>query len=146
MWSQNGTSIGSPSNSNPSGGSSSKSRNDRHASGPGTSGRVLAVSVNPVRGAPNTATVVWPARSRPSSAPAARTVAVSWDIDRPRRRASTSIVTGPAGTAAANTVVSVRRDWSGRPSSAAMARAATAAMSPPWGTVGQAQWGSTSAR
>ena len=82
----------------------------------------------------------------PASAPSARTVAVAWEIDRPRRSTSTSITTGPAGTGLANTVVSVRSTWAGSPTSAAMARAASAAISPPCGTVGQFHPASTSTR
>jgi hypothetical protein len=97
------------------------------------------VNSNPGRSAPNTATVAWP-----DAAPAARTVALACDIDRPRRSTDTSTVTGPAGTSAAKTVERVRSRWSGRSSSRAMAEAASAAMIPPWGTSGQFQRASTS--
>jgi hypothetical protein len=65
------------------------------------------VNEKPARSRPNTASEVWPT----SGLPAARTVAESCDIDRPRRSTATSTVTGPAGTGAAYTVVSERRLW-----------------------------------
>jgi hypothetical protein len=86
-----------------------------------------SVNSKPPRARPNTATVVCPT----ASVPAARVVAVTCDIVRPRRSTDTSIVTAPAGTAAANTVVCVRSRWSGSPSSAVMAAVASAAMVPP---------------
>ena len=110
------------------------SRNDTQNGGLETLGRRRSVNSNPGWSTPKTARVVWPTPSPP-----ARAVARTCDIVRPRRSTSTSTATGPAGTWAANTVVSVRRCWSGRPSSAVMAAAATAAMTPPWGTVGQFQ-------
>ena len=45
----------------------------------------------------------------PASAPGLRTVAVSCDIERPRRSARTSTSTGPPRTTPANMAVSVRR-------------------------------------
>ena len=133
--SQNGN--GSPSSNSTSGGGGS--RNDGASAGPTTSGMARSVNSKPARAWPNTATVVWPA-----SAPAARAVAMSCDIERPRRRTATSMVTSPAGIMAANTVVCVRSRCSGSPSSRVIAAAARAAIVPPCGTVGQFQHGSTS--
>ena len=79
-------------------------------------------------------------------AAAAHVVATAWVARRPRRSTETSTVTGPAGTWAANTVVTVRSRWAGSPISAAIAAAVSAVIIPPWGTIGQFQRGSTSTR
>ena len=112
--------------------SGSGSRNDGHSSGGGTTGATASVNWKPSRGAPNTASVVWPA-----SAPGVRAVALSCEIERPRRSTVTSMSTGPACTCAANTVVTLRNVWSGSPSSAVIARTVVAVTRPPWGTTGQ---------
>ncbi len=81
----------------------------------------------------------------PVAAPMGRTVAVAWDIVRPRRSTTTSTSTGPGGTCAAKTVVTERKDCSGRSSSAAMARSARAVTTPPWGSTGAFHWSLTTA-
>src|ERR1700730_8849990 len=92
--------------------SGSGSRNDGHCSGGGTTGQVTSVNLNPGRAVPKTAMAVCPAW-----APSEWTVAVAWDIVRPRRSTETSMSTGPGGTWAANTVVTERSDSSGASSS-----------------------------
>ena len=111
------------------------SRNDGHCSGGATSGQVTSVNSKPGRTTPNTAMAVCPL-----VAPSGRTVAVAWDIVLPRRRTVTSMSTGPGGTWAAKTVVTERSRSSGAPSSAAMARRASAVTIPPWGSTGAHHW------
>ena len=86
---------------------------------------------NPGRDPPNTATAVCPLRS-----PVGRTVAVAWDIVRPRRNTVTSMSTGPGGTWAANTVDTDRSASPGASNSMAMARKAKEVVIPPWGRTG----------
>ena len=87
----------------------------------------------PRRGAPNAAMAVSPA-----SAPGFRTVAVSCDIERPRRSsAHVDLHRSAAATCPANSTVIVRSVCVGSPSSRSMARTAIAATMPPWGTDGQ---------
>ena len=124
--SQNGIGGRWNSNSTPSG---SGSRKLRLPSGPSTSGISRSVNEKPCRGAPNAAMAVSPAAS-----PGFRTVAVSWDIDRPRRSTCASTCTGPTATLPAKTAVTVRGVCVGSPSSSAIARTASAATIPPWGT------------
>ena len=95
-----------------------------------------SVKSKPRRGAPNAAIAVSPA-----SAPRFRTVAVSCDIERPRRSSATSISTGPAATWPANSTVIVRSDCVASPSSRSIARTASAATMPPWGTTASSQEG-----
>jgi hypothetical protein len=54
--------------------------------------------------------------------------------------------TGPGGTCAANTVVTERNVSSGADNSAAMARRASAVITPPWGSTGAFHWSLTTAR
>lgn len=88
--SQNGIGGRVNSNSTPSG---RGSRKPRSPSGGSTPGIASSVKSNPRRGRPNAATAVSPA-----SAAGLRTVAVSWDMERPRRRTCTSMSTGPVET------------------------------------------------
>jgi hypothetical protein len=82
----------------------------------------------------------------PALAPTGRTVAMTWDMVRPRRNTVTSMSTGPGGTWAANTAVTVRSGWSGSASSAAMARSISAVTIPPWGSTGASHWSLSTAR
>ncbi len=103
------------------------SRKEGHAPGAGTPiGGAKSVKAKPRRGTPKMAVVRWP-RAAPGLATSAR----SWDIDRPRRRSSTSIETGPSATWATKAVCRVRSTWEGSASISPMARSAKAVTMPP---------------
>ena len=55
---------------------------------------------------------------------------------RPRRNVSTSTTSSPGATWAAKATATERRRWSGRASSAAMARSPMAVTTPPCGRIG----------